>query len=296
MTVSTVVVLMGGPDAEREVSIQSGTAVATALEQTGKYFVHQQLIDTPSFEDIERLEADVVFPVLHGPFGEGGPLQDLLESADIPFVGSTSFAASLAMDKVASKQVAQNLEIQTPQWCVVSEHSNCSIDPPLVLKPINDGSSYGVHICHSEQEVFTHQESLLNERQQILAESYVKGRELTVGIIGGKVLPIVEIIVANNQHTYDFEAKYKCHETQYIVEPSLPSNTCTESALAIYEAMGIRDIARVDFLLDDLGVWFLELNTMPGFTDHSLVPLAAKHAGMEMPELCSSLVEFALRR
>lgn len=296
MTASTVVVLMGGPDAEREVSIQSGTAVATALEQTGKFLVHQQLIDTPSLEDIERLEADVVFPVLHGPFGEGGPLQVLLESVDIPFVGSTSSAASLAMDKVASKQVAQNLGVQTPQWCVVSEHSNCNIDPPLVLKPIDDGSSYGVHICRSEQEVVTHQESLLNKRQQILAESYVNGRELTVGIIGGKVLPIVEVIVSNKLHMYDFEAKYECHETQYIVEPTLPDNTCVDSALAIYEAMGTRDIARVDFLLDDSGTWFLELNTMPGFTNHSLVPLAARHAGMDMPELCSTLVEFALCR
>jgi D-alanine-D-alanine ligase len=200
------------------------------------------------------------------------------------------------MDKNTTKQVALDIGIRTPDWCIVSSNSSCSIQPPLVLKPINDGSSYGVYICKSEQDVLAHQEMLFEERKQILVESYIKGRELTVGIIDGKALPIVEIIVPKNLHTYDFEAKYERDDTQYIVEPTLPDNTCIETALSMYAAMGIRDIARVDFLLNDSATWFLELNTMPGFTTHSLVPLAAKHVGISMPELCKTLVEIALHR
>ena len=130
MSTCTVVVLMGGPDAERDVSIQSGTAVASALERTGKYVVQKKIIDTPSLQEIENIEADVVFPVLHGPFGEGGPLQELLEHAQKTFVGSTSEAASMAMNKETTKQIAFDLGIQTPQWCIVTDNSNCSITPP----------------------------------------------------------------------------------------------------------------------------------------------------------------------
>ena len=119
---------------------------------------------------------------------------------------------------------------------------------------------------------------------------------MTVGIIGGKPLPIVEIIVSSDLDSYDYEAKYERDDTQFIIEPILPINSCVKEALSLYGAMGIRDIARVDFILTETTTWFLELNTMPGFTNHSLVPMAAKHAGMDMCELCNRLVEFALQR
>jgi len=296
MSKLTVSVLMGGPDAERDISIQSGTAVATALEQSGSFNVHKQIIDTPTIEDIRNIEADVIFPVLHGPFGEGGPLQQLLEETQKTFVGSGSEAAALAMDKDATKRFAVQEGIQTPAWCLLTPKSQCDIDPPIVLKPVEDGSSVGISICLTLEEVEAQRHLLLQERSEVLAETFVQGRELTVGIIGGVPQPIIEIIPPHDLQTYDYEAKYERDDTQYIIAPTLPANQCVEVAISLYGGMGIRDIARVDFILNETGTWLLEINTMPGFTNHSLIPMASRHLGIEMPELCSSLVEFAATR
>lgn len=293
MSKRSVTVLMGGPDAERTISISSGSAVTKALQQSKKFDVESIIIDTPTFQEIENIQSDVIFPVLHGPFGEGGPLQELLEVAGKTFVGSTSDVASTAMDKEATKQIALQLGIQTPHWCKVSKGCLPTIDPPLVLKPIDDGSSIDIFICMNQKEVESHMLSLLQNRKHILAESFIKGREVTVGIICGKALPIVEIIPPDDLRSYDFEAKYERDDTQFIIDPDLPSNSCVAWALDLYKMMGIRAIARVDFILNESGAWLLELNTMPGFTNHSLVPMAAKHSGIEMPELCTMLVDSA---
>ena len=293
MSKRSVTVLMGGPDAERDVSISSGIAVTKALQQSNKFDVKSMIIDTPTLQEIENIQSDVIFPVLHGPFGEGGPLQELLEVAGKTFVGSSSDVATTAMDKEATKQIALQLGIQTPHWCIVSKNSLPTIDPPLVLKPIDDGSSIDIFICMHQEDVESHVQSLLQNRSHILAETYIKGREVTVGIICGKALPIVEIIPPADLQSYDFEAKYEREDTQFIIDPDLPSNSCVASALDLYKKMGIRDIARVDFILNENGAWLLELNTMPGFTNHSLVPMAAKQSGIEMPELCTMLVDSA---
>ena len=162
-----------------------------------------------------------------------------------------------------------------------------------MLKPIDDGSSIDIKICMNQKDVDEQSNFLLEHREQILAETYIKGKEVTVGIVCGNALPIIEIIPPSDLQTYDFEAKYERDDTQFILEPDLPQNTCVAWALDLYEKMGIRAIARVDFILNESGAWLLELNTMPGFTEHSLVPMAARHAGIEMPELCSMLVESA---
>lgn len=296
MNVPTVTVLIGGPDAEHDVSIASGTAVAKALEQSEKFNVKLELVNRPSASDIAAIKSDVIFPVLHGPFGEGGPLQLLLEESNIPFVGSGSEVAANAMDKVITKQIAVQAEIQTPSWCTLKYNQECSIPPPLVIKPIDDGSSVDTVICNSEAQIASARLSLHTRRPILLAETYIKGREIAVGIIDGFALPIIEIIPSNNLKTYDYAAKYERDDTQYVIAPKLPNNRCVEAAIKIYNIMGIRDIARVDFLIDEAGSWFLEVNTMPGFTSHSLLPMAARHAGLKMPELCSKLVEIALQR
>ncbi len=293
MSKRSVTILMGGPDAERGISIISGRAVATALQQTNKFDVTSLIIDTPTLQDIENIQSDVVFPVLHGPFGEGGPLQELLETAEKTFVGSTSKIAATAMDKEATKQIAMRLGIQTPKWCMVSKNSSPIIHPPLVLKPIDDGSSIDIKFCMNHKEVDEQSHLLLEHREQILAETYIKGKEVTVGIVCGNALPIIEIIPPSDLQAYDFEAKYERDDTLFILEPDLPQNTCVAWALDLYEKMGIRAIARVDFILNERGAWLLELNTMPGFTKHSLVPMAARHIGIEMPELCTMLVDSA---
>ena len=294
MSKKHVTVLMGGPDAERDVSIRSGMAVAQALKNSGEFFVEEQIIDIPSLEDIANIQCDIVFPVLHGPFGEGGPLQQLLENAGKIFVGSSSKSAELAMDKSTTKQIAIGLGIQTPKWCVLNENDTCDLPLPFVLKPIDDGSSVDVEFCNSTEDVQINKTELFKTRKQLLAEEYIQGRELTVGIINGEPLPIIEIIPPNE--SYDFVAKYQSEDTQYVISPNLPTYDCVNSAMKLYEEMNILDIARVDFLLDDRGSWLLEINTMPGFTNHSLVPMAAKHIGITMDTLCASLVHAAMAR
>jgi D-alanine-D-alanine ligase len=291
-----VTVLMGGPDAEREVSVASGIAVTTALEQSGKFDVTPQRIDCPTEREIADIDTDVVFPALHGPFGEGGPLQSMLELARIPFVGSSSRVSRNAMDKVMTKQIASQIDIPTPPWCVITVDDPCTIQPPLVLKPINDGSSVDMAICFNSDQVTSARNRLHQVRPTLLAESYVGGREITVSIIDGTPLPIIEIIPPADLQTYDFAAKYERDDTRYVIDPHLPENNCIDLAMQLYQVMGVQDIARVDFIIDRSGDWLLELNTMPGFTDHSLVPMAAKHAGVEMPELCAQLVEVASKR
>lgn len=284
---------MGGPDAEREISVASGTAVATALKQVDKFDVDVQCIDLPNAEEIANIKTDVVFPVLHGPFGEGGPLQSMLELGGIPFVGSSSKVSHDAMDKVITKQIATRVEIRTPTWCVVTKDEPCELAPPLVLKPIDDGSSVDIVICYNDDQVASARNKLHQTRPRLLAEKHVSGREITVAIVNGTPLPIIEIIPPSDLKTYDFAAKYERDDTQFIVDPRLPKNSCEKMALKLYEAMGVRDIARVDFLIDGEGEWLLEINTMPGFTDHSLLPMAANHAGIGMAELCAGLVEAA---
>jgi len=281
---------MGGPDAEREVSIASGKAVTEALQKNDRFDVQSLVIDTPTLEDIDSIRSDIIFPVLHGPFGEGGPLQKLLEKSGKLFVGSSSETAATAMDKVQTKEIARKLGIQTPEWCIINRESNETIPIPFVLKPINDGSSVDVQICQTQREADIHIERLLDQRDELLAESFVQGAEVTVGIVSGRALPIIEIIPPTDIGGYDFEAKYIREDTTYILDPNLPENTCSAWALDLYHELQVRSLARVDFILNDQGAWFLELNTMPGFTNHSLLPMAAEHIGMNMYELCTTLV------
>ncbi len=296
MSKLAVTVLMGGPDAEREVSIQSGSAIAHALEQSNLFSVTSMIIDRITIDDLQKMHADVFFPALHGPYGEGGPLQELLEQNEIPFVGSGSHASRNAMDKVRTKEIAREAGIRTPAWCMLNTDHYCDIDVPLVLKPVDDGSSIDMAICHNEVAVATARKHLHASRDTLLAECYIQGREITVGLINGKPLPIIEIIPPKDILTYDYSAKYERSDTQFILDPTLPQNDCIESSLLLCQTMDIQDIARVDFIINDKGAWFLELNTMPGFTDHSLVPMAARHIDLNMVELCTSLVELAATR
>ncbi len=287
----TVAVLMGGPDAERDVSIDSGGAVAAALASCSSYAVTQVIIDRPKVEDLAALGADVVFPALHGPFGEGGPLQQRLEAAGCCFVGSGQDAARSAMDKVCTKERAEELGIATPPWQVVAPGTRCDLSPPLVLKPIEEGSSYGVHICEDAAAV---EDVLAAAQSPILAEQFVAGGELTIGIVGDRPLAAIEIVPGVD--FYDFDAKYRRDDTRYLMNPPRQTAELARWSLELHEALGCRDLSRVDWMVDDRGSWLLEINTMPGFTSHSLLPMAAAHGGLDMPALCSQLVMAALAR
>ncbi len=295
----TVLVLMGGPDAEHEISLMSGREVAQALRDSGRYDVIERVVDRPTVAVLQTQGADVVFPVLHGRWGEGGPLQAVLQTLGLPYVGSGPRAAAVAMDKLSTKRLVSARGVLTPPDCRLETGRHCPLDPPLVLKPIDDGSSVDLHMCRTEQQVAAAREILHRRRGAIMAEQLVTGREVTAGIVCGEPMPLIEIVPSPEVPFYDWQAKYFRDDTRYELDPDLPpgaAEACTRSALTAFGLLGCRDVARADFIVNDRGAWFLEINTMPGFTTHSLLPMAAARLGLDMASLCSKLVEAALAR
>ncbi|MCE7974613.1 MAG: D-alanine--D-alanine ligase [Leptolyngbya sp. PLA1] len=299
-----VLVLGGGPDAEREVSLVSSRGVADALAAGGTYDVNYVVIDRPRASELAAMRGDVVFPVLHGPFGEGGGLQDLLAKGGRPFVGCGPHAARIAMDKMASKLAAASLGVRTAAAHVLNEGDGaCPMPLPVVVKPVHEGSSVGVHICRDEAQWAVACEAVSNERRSGLRRAYMVeagvlgGSEITVGVLDGKALPIIRIVPSVG--FYDYEAKYNRDDTKYEPNPALPPGVGAEvqnAAEALARRIGVRHLCRVDFLLDREGrPWFLEVNTMPGFTSHSLLPMAAHAAGLDFPMLAERLVGMAIR-
>ncbi|MBX3354909.1 MAG: D-alanine--D-alanine ligase [Phycisphaeraceae bacterium] len=303
-----VLVLMGGPDAEREVSLKSGAMIASALRRAGRT-VHEQVIERPTLEELRAMPGGVIFPALHGPWGEGGPLQELLEVDGRPFVGCRAKPARLAMDKLATKMLARRIGVPTPPARELRTGEPCDLEPPLVIKPIDDGSTVDVFICRSADEVADARRRIHASRPRAMAERLIAGREITVGWVLGRVLPVIEIVPAEG--FYDYDAKYLRNDTEYVLDPHraeswasmrsrrapLPESVvarASEYAATLLRSLGARHLARVDFMADDAGPWLLEVNTMPGFTDHSLVPKAAAHAGIDFPSLCTMLVDGAV--
>ena len=303
-----VLVLGGGPDAEREVSLISSKCVAAAISKAPGLEANYQIIGRVTARELRGFQGDVVFPVLHGGFVEGGPLQDLLEGDGRPYVGCGSAAARLAMDKVATKLVAASAGIAViPGGVFDGRDSVCPVGLPAVLKPVHDGSSVGVHLCRDalaweRARAAVMQDMESNRGRVYMLERLIEGKELTVGVLdpgGTEERALAPIEIRPAVEFYDYEAKYNRDDTQYIVDPALPPGVkarIQEWALCLVRAGGVRHLARVDFLLDgDGGPRLLEMNTMPGFTDHSLVPMAARAAGLDMPHLCASLVRWAVR-
>jgi D-alanine-D-alanine ligase len=300
----SVLVLAGGPDDEHPVSLQSAAGVSDALRRAGAV-VHHVVIDRPTLDELRVLPGEVVFPVLHGSYGEGGPLQDLLAALGRPFVGCRGAAARAAMDKMATKLLAATLGIATkPAQVMNIGDAACPIPLPVVVKPVHDGSSVGLHMCPdagawSRAHAAVSRDVAERPGRAYMVEPMVKGRELTVGVLeeeaGFVAQPLIEIVPAAG--VYDYAAKYDRDDTRYVVEPGLPAGVagrCREAAVRMARGLGVRHLCRVDFLLDAAGEpWLLEVNTMPGFTSHSLLPMAAGAAGRDMGALCAHLVRMA---
>ncbi|MEM1331267.1 MAG: D-alanine--D-alanine ligase [Planctomycetota bacterium] len=295
-----VLVLGGGPDAERQVSLDSAAAVAQACGDAG-LATEVLTIDAPSQTEIATWPDGVVFPVLHGRWGEGGPLQALLEASGRPFVGCGSRAAALAMDKLGTKLHAARQGVPTAPAAVLDPRDPaCPMPFPVVVKPNRDGSSVGVHLCR-DQAGYDHARAEAAEHPDTwMVEALVTGQELTVGVLDGgdgtlRALPPVEIAPAEG--FYDHEAKYQRSDTRYTVDPDLPEGVrrrVSAHAERLARSMNLRHLSRVDLLLDGEGrEWLLEVNTMPGFTGSSLLPMAAAETGLRMPELVSRLVRLA---
>ena len=301
-----VTVLMGGPSAERDVSILSGTAIADALERRGHHVVRADVLPSDT-SALDREGIDVVFIALHGEFGESGEVQELCEQRCLRYTGSGPRASQLAMDKAATKQMAGRIGLATPDWMIVEEfHSSEQVavwlpelDVPVVLKPVDGGSSVDVTIAGTHAERDRALNAMLDKYGRIMLERFVAGRELTVGILGEKPLDVLEIVPG--REFYDYTAKYADDAgTRYTFDHGLGRGTVEAvraAAGALHRALGCRDMSRVDFMLDDEGTaWLLEINTIPGFTSHSLLPMASVQAGIGFDELCDRIARMAMSR
>lgn len=297
-----ITVLYGGPSAERDISLISGRAVIDALKQAG----HDVFASDVSPTDLSGLDrpCDVVFPVLHGQFGESGELQEILEARRIPFVGSGSHASRIAMDKVETKLVWERAGLPTPTWNVATRQVGDAvrgpnrIAAPCVVKAIASGSSIDVYVCKEESAARDACETVLNKYGQALIEKFIAGTELTVGILEEK--PLAPIKITTTRAFFDYNAKYVGNDAKHDFDLNLPEKVvkrCQELARQAHEAVGCRDLSRVDIMLDaELNPYLLEINTLPGFTSKSLLPEAAAHDGIDFVKLVDRLVKRAAKR
>ena len=292
MRFKQVAVLMGGLSSEREVSLRSGAAVAHGLREAGRKVLEVDVQGT-DFQLPEEVEA--VFIALHGAFGEDGTIQTELIHRNMPYTGSNPESCRLAFDKVLTRSCLQKHGIPVPSGEVLTPNTPRTLSLPLVVKPPREGSSVGCHLVTEEAQWSEALNDAARFSGEALVERYIPGRELTVGILGDEVLPVVEI---QTQRTwYDFEAKYVTGDTRYLVPAPLEDKTkniLQDLALQTFKALGAEGLGRVDFRLSPQAEPFvLELNSIPGFTQTSLLPKAAKAAGIGFPELCGRIMDTA---
>ena len=294
-----ITVLYGGPSSERPISLISGKAVADALVAMG-HLVYRADIMPDNLLPLDH-PADVIFPVLHGAWGESGELQAILEQRHLPFVGSSSRASRLGMDKVAAKTEWKNAGLSTPAWRVIesADAAPAAIDSvglPCVVKVIDGGSSIDVYICQTRQQATEAAGKLVTKYGRALVEQFIAGKELTVGILDGKALP--PIWIKPRSEFYDFTAKYQADSTEYLFDLGLDAATLyglQQLAVQAHKLLGCRHLSRVDIMLDQVTQtpYLLEINTLPGFTSHSLLPKAAKQMGLDFGTLVDTLVRLA---
>ena len=294
-----VAVLFGGRSGEREVSLKSGSAVLAALQRQG---VDAHAFD-PATQDLSALKAfDRAFIALHGRFGEDGTIQGALELMDIPYTGSGVMASALGMDKWRTKLLWTAADVTTPNYVLMDDSTHAenvvtALGLPLFVKPANEGSSIGVSKVKQAGDLMAAYSLAKQSDPLVIAEQFVGGGEYTVGILGETVLPIVRIVPKNEY--YDYEAKYLRDDTEYRCPSGLPAEQEKQiqaEALQAFKVLGCKGWGRVDFLMDDAGKhYFLEVNTSPGMTDHSLVPMAAKAAGLDFEALVIRILQQTLR-
>ena len=296
-----VAVMLGGLSTEREVSLDTGAAVLQALQAKG--------VDAHAWDPAEKTMAqfanagfDRVWIALHGPGGEDGALQGALQWLDIPYTGSGVMASALAMDKVRSKHLFRACGIPTPDFAVIRSHADASVAAeqlgfPLVVKPSGQGSSVGMSKIFERADLNDAVTLALHYDETALLESCITGDEFTVGVLQGRALPSIRIVTP--RVFYDYRAKYESDRTEYICRGT--SNDAQEQnyadlAMEAFNELGCSGWGRVDFMADDDGQPFvLEVNTVPGMTSHSLVPMAAKKDGIDFDELCWRILETSFR-
>lgn len=286
-----VAVLMGGRSAEREISLKSGQAVLAALQRQ-QVDAHAFDPTERSLENLQRDGFDRAFIILHGRYGEDGSVQGALDLMDLPYTGSGVLGSALAMDKWRTKLVWQAAGISTPAFVMLNADSDFQtvvdqLGLPLIVKPVSEGSTIGLSKVEDQQAFEAAYQLAVQHDPLVMAEQFVRGAELTVGILGDTPLPLVRIDVAEG--LYDYQAKYFSNDTRYTCPVNLSAELTLQlqnMALRAHQLLGCTGWGRVDLILDDKEQpFFLETNTTPGMTDHSLVPMAAKAAGISFDEL-----------
>ncbi len=294
-----ITVLAGGPGVEREVSLESGKAVHAALARQG----HRVSLCDVSPEDLSALRrpADFVFIALHGEFGEDGTVQRLLDDLGVSYCGSGAAASALAFDKLRSKEIFARNGLPTPDFRVVQKGVSpgdlADLPLPCMVKPVASGSSVDVIRADTVAELHAAIDRVLARSQRALVERYVVGVELTVGILGDEALPVIEI--RTRRPFYNYEAKYLDDDTQYLFDIDLPEELLAhvqQLSVRAHRHLGCRAFSRADWLVDrqTFQPHLLEINTIPGFTSHSLLPKAAARVGIDFDALCARIIDLSL--
>ena len=295
-----VAVLMGGWSAEREVSLRSGNEVLSAL-QTGGVDAHKVDVNRDIAARLLSDNFDRAFNVLHGPGGEDGVIQGLLDIIGLPYTGSGVKASAITMDKIVSKRIWRSAGLPTPAFQRLTENSDWSavvtdLGLPLIVKPVSEGSSIGMSVVESEAQLPVAWKLAAEHANDVFAEQWVDGEEYTVAILADEALPAIKLITPHR--FYDYSAKYEVEDTQYICPCGLSyadEAAIADLSLSAFQILDASGWGRVDLMRDTKGEFLLiEVNTVPGMTSHSLVPKAAKQAGMDFPELVKRILATTL--
>lgn len=298
---------MGGRSGERDVSLRSGKRVFDSLQKQGFNIISMDL-DDDLISKLKQEQVDIVYNILHGRFGEDGTVQGLLEMANIPYTGSKVLASALAMNKLAAKRVFDAVGIPTPRYVEVDTMSNIKKETermrrilpfPFMLKPTSEGSSLGVSLIKEQDDFEGILKKAVDDFKDVFIEEYIKGQEITVGIVGKNhdlmALPILELVPKNE--FYDYEAKYTKGMTEFILPARLSqpmTKKAQEIALMAHKALGCYGVSRVDMIVGQDRVTYVhEVNTIPGMTEQSDLPAEAAHAGISFDELVVKILESA---
>ncbi len=296
-----VVVLKGGTSAEREISLLSGSAVFNGLQRLG---VNAAVIDVGNdiIDQLREAKPDLVVPMLHGKDGEDGVIQGMLEMMQLPYTGSGVLASAIAMDKVKSKLIWRRLGLNTADFEFIYSDSNWNelIEKfgRIVVKPVNGGSSLGIAIVDNADDLQQKHSEALAFDSGVIAEKFVNGNEYSTGVLGDELFPTVQL--ETPREFFDYEAKYEDQKTRFICPPKLPEDKLQELEALIknaYNSLGCTGLARIDVMQEGDGDFYLlELNTIPGMTEHSFVPMAAKHVGITFDELILRILDYETER
>jgi len=302
--VGRIGVLMGGASTEREISLKSGRAVSKALREKGLVTIELDILDENQLrikELLKETRLDVAFVALHGRFGEDGQIQKILEELNIPYTGSRISACRLSMDKVISRKIFEKKGIPAPKYVTLNHRvkiGDILLDFPLVVKPATHGSSIGVSFVEKRSDLEDALKSAFSYDERVIVEEYIEGREITVGILEDRPLPVIEIIPQKTR-LFSYQSKYTQGFTEYIVPAKLPEKIfklAQKIGVAAHKAIRCRCFSRVDMILDRDDICrVLEVNSIPGLIEMSLLPKAARAVGIDYPELILKILRSALK-